>query len=126
MSADVAAQDVCAWIDEHVEGVRLTPWQRRLLRRWFGPRKPNGGGESLMSRQRASEVTRAAAAAVWGARLELIEVVFLAAFVVGVWLIYMPAGWMMTGVLGVLWCERAAPRAKVTATRPRAVGERAA
>jgi hypothetical protein len=79
-----------------------------------------------MSKQRANEAARAAAAAVWGARLELLEVVFLAAFVVGVFLVYVPAGWMVTGVLGVLWCERAAPRAKVTATRPRAVGERAA
>ena len=80
-----------------------------------------------MSKQRTGEVAlaAAAAAAVWRVRLELLEVGFLVAFVVGVWLIYMPAGWMVTGILGVLWCERAAPRPKVTA-RPRAVGDRAA
>lgn len=80
-----------------------------------------------MSKQRASEVARAAAAAVWRMRLELLEVVFLAAFVVGVFLIYLPAGWMVTGILGVLWCERAAPRAKTTAAaRPFGEARRAA
>ncbi|MDN3356072.1 hypothetical protein [Actinomadura sp. DC4] len=78
-----------------------------------------------MTGQRAGEAARAGAAALWRVRLELLEVAFLAAFVAGVWLIYMPAGWMVTGVLGVLWCERAAPRPKVAA-RPRAVGDRAA
>jgi hypothetical protein len=77
-----------------------------------------------MSRQRAEEAARAVGAAVWRVRFELLEIAFLAAFVVGVFLVYVPAGWMVGGVLGVLWCERVAPRAKAAAPRPRVVSER--
>ncbi|MDN3356071.1 hypothetical protein [Actinomadura sp. DC4] len=43
MSA-IDGEAACAWIEEHVADVRLTPWQRELLGCWFGLRKVTAGG----------------------------------------------------------------------------------